>query len=306
MRDEAVRFLSSLYDAQRVVAAYPLDDPERYRWQYTPGPRGGLVLKEMDPDQAAAALALMRTGLSEQGDATARAIMALETDLRQVEEAEGRAGAERRDPELYWFTVFGDPAGEGPWAWRVGGHHLCLHMTVVGEQVSTTPLFFGANPARVPDGSPRAGVRVLGPEEDLARALLTGLDDAQRAEAVVSQEAPDDILTRNAVRAEVAAVPTGLACADLGDEQAAVLERLLARHLGRVPEPPRVDPRTVTFAWAGSAEPGQGHYYALRAGSLLLEYDNTQNAANHVHTVWRDTTRDWGEDLLAAHYRHAH
>jgi Protein of unknown function (DUF3500) len=44
----------------------------------------------------------------------------------------------------------------------------------------------------------------------------------------------------------------------------------------------------------------------VRAGDLLLEYDNTQNDANHVHTVWRDRRRDWGEDLLAAHYHRAH
>lgn len=251
MRDEAVRFLSTLYDAQRAAASYDLDDAERHRWQYTPGPRGGLALREMDPEQVAAALGLMRTGLSADGDATARAIMALEADLRQVEETRGSPGAGRRDPDAYWFSIFGDPSGPGPWAWRVGGHHLCLHVTVVADEVSSTPLFFGANPARVPDGFPRQGVRVLGPEEDLARDLLAALDDAQLAEAVVAEEAPSDILTGNTVRAEVAAVPTGLHGEALDERQVRLLQGLLARHLGRVPCPPQVDPRAVTFAWAG-------------------------------------------------------
>jgi hypothetical protein len=305
MRDEAVAFLGSLADRQRAAAAYDFADAERYRWQYTPGPRGGLALSEMDETQRGLAMALLEAGLSADGARTAHGIIRLETVLREVEKAAGSASYRRRDPDHYWFSVFGDPTGTVPWGWRVGGHHLCVHVTVVADRFTVTPLFFGANPARILHG-PDRGVRLLGPEEELARTFLGTLDNSARAEAIVSDQAPSDILTGNAVRAEIAAVPVGLDCATLDDGPLAALTALLDRYVSRVPSPPVIDPRGVSFAWAGSTDPGQGHYYAVRAGDLLLEYDNTQNDANHVHTVWRDRRRDWGEDLLAAHYHRAH
>jgi hypothetical protein len=315
VRAAAKAFLDSLYDGRGDdgrgddgrgdAATYDFADPERHRWQYTPGPRGGLALEDMDEPQREHAMALLDTGLSERGVRTARAIMDLEPVLRALEETQGRPGAERRNRDHYWFSVFGDPTGRAPWGWRVGGHHLCLHFTVVADAVAVTPLFFGANPARVPSGS-EAGLRVLAAEEDLARDLLRILDDAQRAQAVVSPEAPSDILTGNAVRAEIGAVPTGVRFTDLAALQRLAFTRLVGHYRARVRRPPTVDLEEATFAWAGSTEPGDGHYYAVRAGTFLIEYDNTQNDANHVHTVWRDRARDWGEDLLAEHYQRSH
>lgn len=304
MRAEAQAFVESLYDEQRGAASFDFTDQERYRWQYTPGPRRGLPLADMEPLQRERAMGLVDAALSTRGAETARGIMELEPILRRLEEQTGRPGFERRDAEAYWFSVFGDPSAD-VWGWRLGGHHLCLHFTVVGEDVAVTPLFFGANPARVPTG-PREGTRLLAAEEDLARALVRGLDDEQRGIAVVSPEAPLDILTGNAVRAEVAAVPTGIGYPTLGAEQQRLLAELVDVYLGRVRQRPHVQRETLTFAWAGSTEPGEGHYYAVRGEHFLVEYDNTQNDANHVHTVWRDSRRDWGEDLLATHYRSAH
>lgn len=248
---------------------------------------------------------LLDSGLSRAGARTARGIMALEPILKAIEEAAGRSDTERRNPEHYWFSIFGDPAGDEPWAWRVGGHHLCLHFTVVGGAVAVTPLFFGANPAHVPSG-PEAGLRVLAAEEDLARSLLASLDDRQRRETIVSPDAPRDILTRNEIRAEVAAAPTGIAYSSLRPDQQAGLTQLVELYLGRVDAAPPVQTDRLSFAWAGSTERGQGHYYAVRSDDFLIEYDNTQNDANHIHTVWRDRLRDWGEDLLAQHYQQSH
>lgn len=305
MRAEAQAFLEGLYDEQRLTASYPFTAAERFRWMYTPGPRNGLALADMEPAQRERAMGLVDAGLSASGAETARGIMALEPVLRRLEEAQGRPGSERRDPGHYWFSVFGDPGSGDAWGWRLGGHHLCLHFTVVGEHVTVTPLFFGANPARVPDGAQR-GLRLLAAEEDLARALVRGLDEEQRTTGVVSGEPPTDILTGNAVRAEIAAVPTGIAYPHLRPDQQQLMAALVEVYLGRVRQRSPVSLEPLTFAWAGSTEPGEGHYYALRGTHFLVEYDNTQNGANHVHTVWRDLRRDWGEDLLAAHYRTAH
>jgi len=300
MRDLATRWLASLDDDQRAVASYPFDDAERFRWQYTPGPRGGLFLDGMTPAQADAAMALLESGLSAGAFAKARGIMALEPVLRSIEESAGRPGWERREGGHYWFSVFGSPTDEA-WAWRVGGHHLCVHVTVVGSSVAPLPLFLGANPATAPDGS-----RVLGEEEDLGYALLSSLDAGQLSAAVVSDRPPPDILTGNEVRASLAAVPTGIVYDDLTAGQRDRLSRLVGAYTGRPAGVVPVDLESASFAWLGSTRPGEGHYYAVRAGSLLIELDNTQNGANHVHTVVRDVESDWGEDLLAEHYRASH
>lgn len=299
-REAATAWLALLDDDQRAVASYPFDDAERFRWHYTPGPRGGLFLTAMTPPQADAAMALLESGLSAGAFAKARGIMALEPALRSLEQSVGRPGWERRDSGHYWFSVFGDPSDE-VWGWRVGGHHLCVHVAVVGASTSALPLFLGANPATAPDGS-----RVLAEEEDLARALLGSLAAEQLAAAIVSDTPPPDILTGNEVRASIANVPTGIGYDDLTAGQRERLERLVGVYTGRPAGVVPVSMRSTSFAWLGSMQPGEGHYYAVRAGSLLIELDNTQNGGNHVHSVVRDVERDWGEDLLAAHYRSAH
>ena len=300
MRDVAERWLALLDDDQRAVASYPFDDAERFRWQYTPGARGGLFLDAMTPDQADAAMTLLESGLSAGAFAKARGIMALEPVLRSIEQSVGRPGWERRESGHYWFSVFGSPADE-TWAWRVGGHHLCVHVTVVGSSVASLPLFLGANPATAPDGS-----RVLGDEEDLGYVLLDSLGPDRLAVAVVSDRPPPDILTGNEVRASLAAVPTGIGYDDLTAAQRDHLARLVGVYTGRPAGAVPVSLGAASFAWLGPTARGKGHYYAVRAGSLLIELDNTQNGANHVHTVVRDVERDWGEDLLAGHYRSSH
>jgi hypothetical protein len=248
-----------------------------------------------------AAVHLLRSALSEEGLDSARTVMALEAVLRRLEHRAGIAGHQRRHPLHYWFAVFGEPDHGRPWGWRVGGHHVNVHVTVVGGAQVVLPLFLGANPVTGPDGS-----RSLAAEEDLGRDLLESLDDDQRRRTVLSDEAPSDILTGNATRAELAAVPVGLAFGDLSPAQQVRLAALLDRYAGRSDPAADVHPEEATFAWLGSTQPGEPHYYAVRAGTVLVELDNTQDGANHVHTVLRDVARDWGEDLLAAHYRHDH
>ena len=298
-------FLDSLSDGQWAEATYQFTERERVLWQYTPGSRGGLALADMDIAQRQRAMSLLDAGLSERGAVTARSIMELEPILKAIEEMIGRPGSERRNPHHYWFSVFGDPSAEQPWAWRAGGHHLCVHFTMVDGESSVTPLFFGANPARVPDGE-RAGLRVLAAEEDLARSLLRSLPDDQRAQAVVSSDAPNDILTTNQIRADIALVPTGVEYSALNPASRRSFDDLVDHYLSRVRRPAPVEREGLTFAWAGATVVGEGHYYAIHGDEFLIEYDNTQNDANHVHTVWRDLRRDWGEDLLRRHYGRSH
>ncbi|MGW5360069.1 DUF3500 domain-containing protein [Actinopolymorpha pittospori] len=314
MTAAATTFLAALSAEQRAAATAPFDTGDHRDWTYLPGSRPGLPLADMDDAQQGLAMELLATGLSAAGTDRAGAIMALDAVLRELEREAGVSNWERRDAKRYWFRVLGDPGGDAPWAWRVNGHHLAVHLTVVGDRVAGTPQFFGANPALVPSG-PHAGLRTLPESEDLARVLLGSLDADRRAVAIVDPIAPGDILTRHDPVADIGRVPRGLAYADMTEPQQGHLTTLLRHYLDRLT--PEVAEESwqelvvagleqVTFCWAGSEQRGLGHYYALTAPPFLLEYDNTQNDNNHIHTVWRDLRHDWGEDLLAAHYARQH
>ena len=311
----AVRgWLDGLDTGQRATATYSFLGPERFAWDYRPGARGGLALAEMRPDQRAAALSVVDVAMSARGAGEVAAIIALEPILGALERQTGRSRFER-DPELFWFSVFGDPDAGAPWSWRIGGHHVAIQLTVAdGQVVSSAPSFLGANPAVVPS-VPRAGARALTGEETLARELLAGLSPEQRAIAIVDPVAPPDIHSGNGARADLRAIPSGIRHDDLTPPQQAALETVIWHYLGRArddvaaAEWERIADAglaATTFAWAGPVEPRRGHYYAVRGPRFLVEYDNTQDGANHIHAVWRDLTNDWGGDVLAGHYRRGH
>jgi uncharacterized protein DUF3500 len=318
MVSAAMDFLTSLNETQRRAATLPFGDDRRYIWDYRPPentPRNGLRLINMTPEQQRKALALLEIGLSTRGARQIREIMDLEVPLLLQEQTDGRVTPFIRHREHYAVCVLGDPSGRAPWAWHVGGHHVGLHFTFVdGDRIASVPLFFGANPAEVRHG-PTAGHRTLPEEEDLARALVRGLPSEQKQVAVVSPIAYPDILTDKYRIANAFAPPRGLAFAHMGGDTRAQFVRLLRHYVERTndelsgPYWRKIEAEgfdAITFAWAGSDEPGQGHYYAIKAPSFLIEYDNTQNEANHIHSVLRDITGDWGEDLLAQHYADSH
>ena len=304
MARAATTFLNALNASQRESATFEFTDDERLNWHFVPRERRGIAFKTMTPPQRELARALLQTGLSQRGYMKANTIIELELVLREM----GGSPAQR-DPEQYFFSIFGTP-GTGVWGWRFEGHHLSLNFTVSDRGiVATAPAFFGANPAEVRTGS-RAGLRALAGEEDLARALITSLDAQQRAAATISGTAPSDIITMN--RPSVDPLnPAGIPVSRLNASQTAQLRRLIDEYLGRMADDIAAQRRTglertdfsqVTFAWAGSIERGQPHYYRIQGPTFLIEYDNTQNNANHIHSVWRDFAGDFGRDLIREHY----
>ena len=308
MLKAADAFLASLSAAQRSKALFAFEDAERLNWHFVPRARRGLPLKEMSPEQRELARGILRAGLSRRGYLTASSIIELELVLRAMGE-----NPSVRDPELYHFSIFGTPSHTAPWGFRAEGHHLSLNFTLVRDTlIATAPAFFGANPAEVRRGA-RRGLRALADEEDVGRELVLSLDERQRARALVSEVAPRDIVTGNAARVEPLS-PIGIRVTELRPEQAAILVRLLEVYLGRMADPlaarrraalERTDLAQVAFAWAGSMGRGEAHYYRIQGPSFLVEYDNSQNDANHIHTVWRDFAGDFGRDLLREHYRTA-
>ena len=315
MAEAANRWLQSLSPGQQDVARFPFETDERYIWNYRPVPRHGLRLTNMDDQQAALAKALFETGLSARAVQKAHDIMILEADLLISEKLEHRPVTPDRNPEHYWFGIFGEPGGKDPWGWRAGGHHLGLHFTIVdGDLIAPTPLFLGANPATVKHG-PRTGFRTLPEEEDRARAFVEALPTAQREIAVVRAFAPNDILSDAYRTVEMLGVPSGIRFVDLSGEHRQQLLDLVRLYVERTNEEiarhewdrlERIGFETVSFAWAGPTQVGGRHYYVIHGPTFLVEYDNTQNGGNHIHSVWRDRQHDWGEDLLAQHYAHAH
>ena len=308
--EAATAFLDSLPAEQRSKAVFPFESEDGLKWHYLPPemfPRGGVVLRDLDSVQRAGARRLLETGLSQRGMLAADAIMELEHVIRALEQ--GRRFA--RDALEYYVSVFGTPDAHGSWGWRFEGHHLSLHFTVVaGEITVSTPTFMGTNPAELREG-PNKGQRPLGAQEDQARALAKSLTEAQRVAGVIADAAPAEIVTTNSHPIEPLK-PAGILASALTAEQQEMLKTLIESHaslmateiaavrLARVFE---AGLEKVGFAWAGSMERGRPHYYRVQGPSFLIEYDNTQNDANHVHMVWRDFNGDFGADLLREHHQ---
>ncbi len=312
MATAASNFLDVLPSELREKACQPFDGNERFRWHYIPiemWERQGVSLKELKSNQQEQAFALMASGLSAKGYEKARAIINLETILGEIESKDGE-GRLKRDPEYYFFTVFGDPTGNGAWGWRAEGHHVSLNFTVVNrELISPNPFFFGSNPAEVHEGEKR-GLRVLYAEEDLARQLLASFTPYQKTHAVISPDAPPDILTRNTPKVEFDTVE-GIALETMQTYQRELLIQLIHEYIDRLPDEVAQIERQklrdsslndIHFAWAGGEERGMPHYYRMHSPFFFVEYDNTQNNANHIHSVWRHIEDDFGSDLLRLHY----
>jgi hypothetical protein len=360
MAAAARAFLEGLSAEQRAAANLPFEgEGERTTWFYTPTDHGGLCLRDMDGPQQRRAFQVLATGLSEPGFNTAATVIGLENvlDRREGFRAQFAADAGRgRDPNFYYLTIFGEPGHARGWGWRFGGHHVSVNYTLAGKDLRYQPLFFGSNPARYPVGSQL--IRPLGDEMDLGVALLRALLPAQRAAAIISPAAPEDMVTANRARVspgdrpppqwqimrgvpkeqheaiearigrfaqslgmteELYAIlawpetPKGVAGRDLSGAAADALLALARQFALRLP-PDVADREPVTadrlgdvhFAWAGSENPDEPHYWRLHGARFMVEYDCVQDRANHVHTVWRDPVSDFGRDILAHHYAAAH
>lgn len=306
----AQNFLSALTPDQAAKAKFSFADEERMNWHFIPRARKGLPLKEMDSAQLSLAHAFLSAGLSQRGYMKATTVMSLEAVLKELEQGKGPV----RDPALYFFSVFGEPSDSRTWGWRVEGHHLSLNFTLAeGQLVASTPAFFGSNPAEVKEG-PRKGLRTLAGEEDRARDLMASLDEKQRSVAIISKEAPRDILSVNSRKADVGP-PVGLPAAKMTKKQTELLMALIEEYVKTMPadvSSARLEQirhagvEKIHFAWSGGMARGEKHYYRVQGPTFLVEYDNFQNDANHIHAVWRNYDGDFGLDLLGMHLKESH
>jgi hypothetical protein len=322
MVQAANAFLAALTPDQRATAAMNFDDPERFVWQESPGVRSGVVLRDLNDAQRKLAMALLRTGVGDGGYQRIQMSMARETVLSaQQKTPEGQAV---RHPDLFYITIFGTPSTATPWGWTFEGHHISTHFTVRGNQVATGPMFLGSQPNDLPaarlEGTalaasqkipPALAGRIMGPEEDKARALVQSLDAKQRAIAVFdrTEKRDADMLTGINTRRVKPLGSPGLYARQMNAQQKAMLVALAEEYLTRIPADVAADRRQrllqgaalddISFQWAGGTEPGQAHAYIVQGPTFLIEYaQNRNNAVGHVHTLWRDFSGDFGGEIL--------
>ena len=308
MKAAALKFVGTLTAEQKAKTVYHELDGERIFWYYPPLNRHGLPLRDMSEEQRGLAYALMKSGLSESAYKRSVQIMEHEGVLGPMEKEMG-VRSFVRDPQLYYWTIFGDPGSENPWGWRVEGHHVSLHFHAWGDKViSTTPFFFGANPAEVRQG-PKKGLRILGNREDMAIELINSFDSSQKASAIVDDAAPYDILTYNSSKALVPR-EEGLKVSKMNGTQQEAVMSLVTEYVTQMREDLSHEKMDAikengigdfTLTWAGATQAGSPHYYRIHGGNFLVEYDNRQNGANHIHSVLRDVENDFGVDVLREH-----
>ena len=309
MAKAANELLGKLSDEQKSKATFEYGGEERKNWHFIPRERKGLPIKDMTPEQRTLAMALAKTGLSDEGYRKATLIMSLEAVLREME----KDTTGKRDPEKYYVSIFGAPGGKEPWGWRFEGHHLSLnYSSLAGATPSMTPSFFGTNPGEVREGA-RKGLRVLGREEDLGRELIKSLTDDQKKIAIIAEKAPAEVL--NEPKRPDRTKPEGISWDKLTAPQQEQLAKVIKEQLFRCRtdvaeiEWARIQKAgmaKVHFAWAGGLELGEPHYYRVQNETFVVEYDNTQGNANHPHSIWRDWDSDFGGDLLKRHLEESH
>jgi len=308
---KALNFVNSLNEAQQKKALFPFNEMNRYEWHFLPAAmvgRTGIAVKDLDPVQKENLHLLLQAYLSNEGYARTTNIMDFEYLLKELQPKNPN-----RIPENYSVSVYGTPSQDSIWGWKFSGHHLALNFTIVNDKIGFAPFFFGVYPAEVKDG-PKKGTRLLKDQEDLGFELVNSLTPEQKNAAIFDLRAFTEIVTTNSQRVgPLEAV--GLFASRMTPEQKIILNKVIASYLLAMPETianARIkkiateDINAIRFGWAGDTIAGKPHYYRIQGKTFLIEFDNTQDHANHIHTVWRDFNGDFGLDLIREHYHNAH
>jgi hypothetical protein len=307
----ATAFINSLTAEQKEQGVLALEDSRRLDWHFFPSSmfdREGVSLAELNGGQKELLYAHLRNSLSASGYERVHKIMGLEAVLREMGQ-----DPEFRDPEKYFVAFYGHPEKDNIWAWSFEGHHISLNFTVAGDKVAFTPKFWGANPAEVRLGS-RKGERVLGREEDYGFSLLNSFGEKHKNKAIFSDQTFGDIVTMVLDKVDPS-VPQGLSMQEMSEDQQKLLRKIIDQYLVDMPEAiakwrkgklEKESAADIYFGWAGSVVKGKPHYYRIQGKTFMIEFDNSQNEANHIHTVWRDFDGDFGRDLIKEHYQKDH
>ena len=306
----ALAFVNSLTIVQQKTAVFQFNEMNRYEWHFLPAKmvgRTGIAVKDLDSIQKVNLQLLLQAYLSNEGYTKATNIMDFEYLLKELQPQNPN-----RIPENYSVSVYGTPSQDSIWGWKFSGHHLALNFTIVKDKIGFAPFFFGVYPAEVRSGS-KAGTRLLKDQEDFGFELINSLTPAQKQIAIFEIKAFTEIVTTNSMQVGPLA-PVGIFAREMTPSQKIVLNKVIAAYLhampnalanARVKKIASEDMNEIRFGWAGETVPGKPHYYRIQGKSFLIEFDNTQDNANHIHTVWRDFNGDFGRDLIREHYHNS-
>ena len=306
----AVTFIGSLDSSQKARSVFDFEQMSRFEWHYLPATmasRQGIAIRELNRTQKQNFYILLKTYLSDKGYAKTTDIMSYEYLLKELE-----PNNRSRIPENYFVAIYGNPGRDSIWGWKFSGHHLALNFTIVNNKLAFAPFFFGIAPAVIKNG-PKKGNRVIKDEQDLAFELINSFTKEQKSKAIFQQKAFSEIVTTNSVRVD-ALDPVGILARDITNQQKIILNKLIVAYLSSMPNEiakirmKRIaleDMDEIRFGWAGGLVAGEPHYYRIQGKTFLIEFDNTQEKANHIHSVWRDFNGDFGVDLLKEHYKNS-
>ena len=312
---EANRLIKLLNSGQRSRTLLPFDTSERYNFHFVPlNDRKGISMNELNTVQQQQVFTLLRTSLSNAAVKKITAVMQLEILLKELEQRP--RDDYFRDPGKYFLTIFGTPSDSGIWGWRFEGHHISFNFSAHKNLLlSGTPSFLGSNPAIVQSG-PQKNKEILKEETTAGFELLHGLSETELKKAIINTTAPSEIIT-GAARKAMIEQAAGVRYTELSTKAQLLFLRLLEVYLDRykkelsgkmLQDIKNAGMENLRFAWAGNPQRGIGKpcYYRIHGPTIIIEYDNTQNNANHIHTVIRDLKNDFGEDALLEHYRNGH
>ncbi|MCB0656789.1 MAG: DUF3500 domain-containing protein [Saprospiraceae bacterium] len=308
--DPIIQFLHALNPDQRDKITLAFEDASKSTWHFIPSSmwaRPGIPLGVLNRNQKDLFFEMLHQALSETGYTKTMKIIGLENVLLEMS-----GDSVMRDPDKYFIAIYGNPEIDSLWSWRFEGHHISLNFTILNGKTSVAPRFFGANPAVIPSG-PRKGERTLDREEDLGFDLIHSMTGEQQQKAIFQEQPFYEIVTSNSP--EISPMdPVGISFAELNKSQQAILLELIQEYLSSMPKHLAMERMAnlqteeldaIRFGWAGGTHAGEGHYYRVQGKTFLIEFDNTQNNANHIHSVWRDFTGDFGRDLIRLHYLHS-
>ena len=314
--DAALEFLKTFDEETAKIATFQFDnEKERKDWSNLPArmhPRNGLSFGEMTEEQKSAALMLLKTGLSPQGFSKVTNVMKLDDILAEIRRDHTTFGSDK-----YWMAIFGKPDVVLPWGWQLDGHHLAVNFTAVNGESNITPMFFGAEPEMVSDGDYK-GMRIFAEERTKAFTFMNSLDNEQRAKAILSETIPTGIFEGPGERGALKNME-GIRASELSDPQRELLWHLIDEYLNNAAVPTAQSQRkkiladgdeSLHFAWMGPVDENANVYFRVHGPSLLIEYDNVflgrvrnrNTYSNHIHTILREPSNDFGDDLLRKHY----
>lgn len=301
MAKAALDLTKSLNEDQRSRLRFPFDSPERDKWSVVPFGVAGVPLREMEEGARRALRALCASALSEQGLKTLDTVRILDGILTTQEAATGRV-SEFHGSERYFITIYGNPEGKSPWGWRFEGHHLSLNVTHQnGGWTSVAPFYVGSQPALVKEGEHK-GLRLVGPEDDLARNLFLSFNSEQRLSATLRGTQPTNVVML--AKRKTIDDSGGIPWSELNGDQQEKLTAMVNLWLGRRSKTiSAVRGQTLgeeelaqlTFGWIGSAELHAGHYWRIVGAGLTIEHSAPTSDPDHVHTLWRDAEEDLGQ-----------